>query len=224
MILADDVGEFLRSQDIGERPAAHPCRAQPPGRDWPSAAKLHAQDTPSRLTANCHSPLDALMAEDSVSTESIATPFTSRMTSPLRKNRRAGPPLISEATTPVESEGRPNSSATAGERLATTRPENGVLPLSSVSIAGGRLGRAHELYARFGALSFALIFDDARGADLCGRDAIGEFLGVLDRLAIDAEDDVAVMMPAAASGLSGWSAITSAPSGLANPRASRFRQ
>ena len=79
-----------------------------------------------------------------------------------------------------------------------------VISVSSRAVVSGAAIRFTRVSRRSVA---ALIFDDRRRADLRGSDAVTQFLGVLDRLAVDAEDDIAALAGRpTASGLFGMKA------------------
>ena len=82
------------------------------------------------------------------------------MTSPLRKNCCAGPPWISAQPHRWRLTGTPASSATAGDRLATTMPRNGLSALDQCHLPLNRLGRGDELDHGLLLLATADVIDD----------------------------------------------------------------
>src|ERR1035441_2830525 len=96
------------------------------------------------------------------------------MMSPFWNPRLAAVPSSARSvtTTPSVSASRCSSSATAGEMLATFAPWN--------------CERTRDLHRRSGALPFDL----RRPAERAGRKAVIERIGIVDRLAVDLDDQV----------------------------------
>src|SRR5262249_45440901 len=130
MILADDLGEALRAQLVGERARGAllgACRLQQIGRAATGCAPpLHATGRwlPPRTMVMRHTRALALVTRSRSRVLPIFSLFTDSTTSPVRKPTPAAvePSCTSTITTPSALAGSRNSSATAGDRLATLAP------------------------------------------------------------------------------------------------------
>src|SRR6516225_615760 len=144
VILTDDLGERARTQPIGKRPRRvliHRC-----GREQGRSLLLWSLRThPPSVTLICWPLRISVMRQTRVDwlvafSRSLVFPtfvlFTARMTSPFWKPTLAAVESSpsSVMTTPSVSASRCNSSATAGEILATFAPWNGERELSTISL------------------------------------------------------------------------------------------
>ncbi len=123
----------------------------------------------------------------------IATPFTSRITSPaFRLVRSAGEPsTMAVTTTPLSASTVRISSTTAGDRLTTVEPAKRRAVVERDLVARNRLrGRLQ----RNGKRHWLALPDDRhldRPAEGTGGEAVAEGVGIIDLLSGDGGDEVA---------------------------------
>src|SRR6516225_3587909 len=143
MILAYDVGKLAWAQSIGKRARRVPlqsCRREQVTRlMWllrPHPPSVTLICWPLRTSVMRQSRTDWLVARSRSLVLPTLSLFTARMTSPFWKPTLAAveSPAISVTTTPCVSASRCNSSATAGEMLATFAPWNGEREVSTISL------------------------------------------------------------------------------------------
>src|ERR1700760_2867574 len=144
MVLADDIGELVRTQAIGQRTRRvllHPCRGKERGAGFAWSFRAHPPSVtlicwPPRTSVMRHSREVALVAFSRSEVFATLVLFTARMMSPFWKPTLAAveSSAISVTTTPSVSASRCSSSATAGEMLETLAPWNGDREVSTSSL------------------------------------------------------------------------------------------
>src|ERR1700758_4072552 len=173
MILADDVGQFARAQTIRQRMRrvllkARGCEQRCAGAALAWSLRAH----PPSVTLICWPPRNSVMrhSRDWSRVTLSRSPvleifllFTARIMSPFWKPTLAAVESSgsSVTTTPSVSASRCNSSATAGEMLATVAPWNGERPASVIS-SRSRSGAVSSATESFRALPprITSIWDD----------------------------------------------------------------
>ena len=194
MVLPDDVGELLRPQAVGQRPRrilVEPRRLEEIGHQPPSCRRM---TRPPRLTANCQKPSPLLMRfierVDRVDHDAVHLQDDIALAEDAPRR-----PALDVGGNDAGRAGRKSQLIGDGRRqIGDDEAGEGRVALHQRLVSRAVVsGAAISFDARLAPLGAALIFDDRRGADLRRGDAIAQLLGVLDRLAVDGEDDVAAL-------------------------------